>query len=407
MQDSEEKAANPEPSDAAKRPLPRNVRLLGFTSLLNDTASEMIYPLLPDFLLSVLGGNRAQLGVIEGVAETTASLIKLWSGGRSDRAGRRKGFVVFGYGLAVLSRPLIGLVTGPWQLFGLRIADRIGKGVRTAPRDALIADATDSTNRGRAFGFHRGMDHLGAAIGPALATAFLWFFPDQLRTLFLWSLLPGLAVLVLVVLGLREEKQATADGEKPVTLSYRAFDRNFWLFLGALLLFTLGNSSDAFLLVRAEELGVPRYLLPTLWGVFHIAKSSGNVVAGRAVDRFGPRPMIFLGWALYAAVYLLFALATSAWHVWLLFLAYAVFYALTEPAEKTLVANLVGKERKGLAYGWFNLTLGIGALPASILFGVLYQQFGAYAAFGLGAVLALLASALLAFIQASPTTVRN
>jgi MFS family permease len=386
------------PAAPSGQPLPRNVKVLGLASLLNDTASEMIFPLLPGFLLTVLLGNRFYLGVIEGAAGSVASLLKLWSGGRSDQAGRRKGFVLFGYSLAAVTRPLIGVIVAPWQLFVVRVGDRIGKGVRTSPRDALIADSTDPSIRGRAFGFHRAMDHLGAALGPLLAAGLLWLWPGELRTLFLLTVLPGLPVVVLLVFGLRET--ATAQPARgPLRLTLQPFDRNFRLYLLALVVFTLGNSSDAFLLVRAGELGVPTALLPLLWCAFHVVKSTSNLLLGRAVDRFGPRPFLFLGWLLYAFVYLAFGLATTAWEAWAFFLAYALFYGLTEPAEKTLVADLVGGERKGLAYGWYNCAIGIATLPASLIFGAVYQVYGALAAFAWGAALALVAVVLLAGVK--------
>lgn len=382
----------------SSQPLPRNVKVLGLASLINDIASEMIFPLLPSFLLKALAGNLFYLGVIEGAADSVASLLKLWSGGRSDQAGRRKGFVLIGYLLTAVTRPLIGVVTAPWQLLALRISDRIGKGVRTSPRDALIADSTDPSIRGRAFGFHRAMDHLGAAIGPLLATAFLWLWPDQMRALFLLSVVPGLCVVGLLVFGLRETPSTGAPPER-LHLTLAPFDRNFKLYLLALLVFTLGNSSDAFLLVRAQELGVPVLMLPVLWCAFHILKSSGNLLIGRAVDRFGPRPFIYLGWLVYALVYLAFGVATTAWEAWAYFLAYALFYGLTEPAEKTLVGVLVGKERKGLAYGWYNFAIGIATLPSSLIFGAIYQAYGALAAFGTGAALALAAAILLTTVK--------
>ncbi len=382
----------------ARPPLPRNVKVLGGASLLNDIASEMIFPLLPTFLLTVLLGNRFYLGVIEGAADSVASLLKLWSGGRSDQAGRRKGFVLFGYALAAVTRPLIGVIVAPWQLLAVRVGDRIGKGVRTAPRDALIADSTGPSIRGRAFGFHRAMDHLGAALGPLLAAGFLWLWPDHLRLLFLVTVLPGLLVVGLLVFGLRETPTAE-PAKEPLRLTLRPFDRNFRLYLLALVVFTLGNSSDAFLLVRAVELGVPAVLLPVLWGAFHVVKSVGNLLLGRAVDRIGARPFLFLGWLVYAGVYLAFGLATTAWQAWAFFLAYALFYGLTKPAEKTLVASLVGSERKGLAYGWYNCAIGIATLPASLIFGALYQVSGALAAFGWGAALALVAVILLIGVQ--------
>jgi MFS family permease len=387
-------------SDAAnaRRSLPRNVKILGAASLLNDIASEAIFPLLPAFLLNVLPGSRFYLGVIEGMADSAASILKLWSGGWSDRAGRRKGFVLFGYTVTAIIRPLIGLIVAPWQLLLIRVSDRLGKGVRTAPRDALIADSTDASMRGWAFGFHRAMDHLGAAVGPLLAAGFLWLWPDQLRMLFLLTVVPGLLVVALLIFGLRETPATAPPKERP-RLTLRPFDRDFRLYLLALTVFTLGNSSDAFLLVRAGELGVPLKLLPLLWCVFHIVKSTSNLLLGRAVDRFGPRPFLYLGWLVYAAIYLAFAVATTAGEAWTFFLSYALFYGLTEPAEKTLVAELAGGERKGLAYGWFNFAIGIATLPASLIFGALYQARGALTAFGWSAALALVAVILLAGVR--------
>ncbi len=386
-------------SDPASHPaLPRNVKVLGGVSLLNDIASEMIFPLLPSFLLTVLGGNRFYLGVIEGVADSLASILKLWSGGHSDRAGRRKGFLLFGYSLTAVIRPLIGVIVAPWQLLLIRVGDRIGKGVRAAPRDALIADSTDPSIRGRAFGFHRAMDHLGAAIGPLLAAGFLLLWTGELRTLFLLTIVPGILVVGLLLFGLRESP-ATQPPREPLNLTLRPFDRNFRLYLLALVVFTLGNSSDAFLLVRASELGVPTVALPLLWCAFHVVKSVSNLLLGRAVDRFGPRSFIYLGWFVYTVVYLGFGLATDAWEAWALFLCYALFYGLTEPAEKALVAILVGGEHKGLAYGWYNFAIGIATLPSSLIFGALYQVYGALVAFGWGAALALIAMLLLVRVK--------
>lgn len=392
---------NPAENLPSDQSLPRNVKLLGAASLLNDVASEMIFPLLPQFLLTVLGGNRFYLGIIEGVADSVSSLLRLWSGAWSDRARQRKTFVVFGYSLAAVSRPLIGIANLPWQLFAARTADRIGKGIRTSPRDAMIVDSTAPPMRGRAFGFHRAMDHLGAAIGPLLATGFLFVWPERLRTLFLLTILPGLLVVALLVTGLRE-KQFVGSPKQPLRLTLKFFGWNFRLYLLALVIFTLGNSSDAFLLVRASELGISTALLPMLWLTFHIVKSGGNLLAGRAVDRFGPRPLIFFGWAIYAGIYLAFGLATTAWQMWTLFLLYGLFFALTEPAEKTLVALLVGQERQGLGFGWFNFAVGIAALPSSLLFGWLYEAFGPLVAFGWGAGLALLAAVLFAWCKIAP-----
>jgi MFS family permease len=397
--------AKPAPSPE-RQELPHNVKVLGGASLANDIASEMIYPLLPLFLITRLGGNKFTLGVIEGFVESASSLLKLWAGGRSDRAGKRKAFVVFGYSPSAVARPLLGLVVAPWQLFAARLADRIGKGVRTAPRDALIADSTPQTLRGRAFGFHRAMDHLGAAIGPLVATLFLRLWPDdlyfldldELRVLFLLTLIPGAGVVLLLVLGLRETTGATASKET-FRLTLGPFGRNFRWYLLALVIFTLGNSSDAFLLIRAGELGVPVVLLPTLWFVFHVAKSAGNLYLGRLADVISPRLMILAGWGCYAVVYLGFALITESWQVWAFFLGYALFSSLTEPAEKALVANLAGPEHRGLAFGWYNFAIGIAALPSSLLFGLIYELLGPLAAFGWGAGLAAVAALLLLAVR--------
>ncbi len=383
---------------SAPRSLPRNVKVLGLASLINDIASEMIYPLLPHFLLTVLHGDLFRLGLIEGSADSVASLLKLWFGGRSDQSGRRKGYVLFGYSLAAITRPSIGVIFAPWQLLTLRVGDRIGKGIRTSPRDALIADSTDPSVRGRAFGFHRAMDHLGAAIGPLLASGFLFLWPERYRTLFLMTVLPGMLVVVLLIFGLKEAPVSKTQKER-LQLTLRPFNRDFRLYLFALVIFTLGNSSDAFLLVRAGQLGVPTVALPLLWSAFHVVKSSSNLLLGHAVDRFGSRRFIFLGWFVYAGIYLAFALATTAWEVWVLFLSYALFYGLTEPAEKTLVAELVSSERRGLAYGWYNFAIGIATLPASLIFGALYQNYGALAAFGWGAASAFIALALLVGVK--------
>ena len=314
---------------AAQR-LPHNVRVLGWAALLNDVAGEMVYPLLPRFLFTVLGGDMTWLGTIDGTAESLSSLVKVWSGGRIDRGGRHKWFVVFGYGSAALTRPLAGVVQLPWQLFGIRVAERLGKGVHAAPRDAMIADSTAPEIRGRAFGFRQSMDHVGAAVGTLMAAGFLWLWPGFLRTLFLLTLVPGVAVVAMLWLGLRspaagKDGNAEPSGKRgtgtvcrngPEGASHKRclspffpFDRTFRCYLLALVIFTLGNSSDLFLLARASKLGMADWLLPVLWCAFGVMKGVGNMFSGRAVDRVGPRPMILLGWLVYAVIYLAFAFA--------------------------------------------------------------------------------------------------
>jgi MFS family permease len=398
--------------------LPRNVLVLGWASLLNDLASEMLFPLLPTFLITVLKGTKEQLGWIDGLADSTSSLLKLWAGAASDRVGRRKVFVVVGYLLAGVARPLIALCTAPWQLLALRAIDRVGKGIRTAPRDALVAQSVLPEARGRAFGLQRAMDHLGAALGPLVAFAFLSVFPGQLRWLFALAALPAIPILVSLVVGLNESPPAlgpplerneagTAQAGHEASPSggwppWRTLDDHFLRYLVAVLLFTLGNSSDSFLLLRAGELGVAVAWLPVLWAGFHVLKSVGSQAAGPWIDRWAPRPVLVAGWGIYALCYLGFATAAAAWHVVAVFMAYAAYYALAEPAEKALVAQLAPAHQRGTAYGWFHLTVGLGALPASVLFGILYDRVGAGAAFGTGAALAVCANLVLATVGVPP-----
>lgn len=389
-------AADAAGAAAALRPrLGRNVLTLAAVSLLTDVASEMTYPLLPLFLASVLGASAASVGAIEGAAESVASLLKLASGWWSDRAARRKPLVVAGYALASAVRPLIGLARSVPQVLLIRLTDRVGKGLRTSPRDALIADSVDPEIRGRAFGFHRAADHAGAVLGPLIAFALLRWAGIDLRTLFLLTAIPGVLAVATLVFGVRERPRATATAVPAAAepaASHRPrlrMGRGFWAYLGVLLLFTLGNSTDAFLLLRASQLGVSPALVPILWAMLHVVKASSSTPAGILSDRLGRKPLIVAGWLLYAAVYLAFGRAGEQWHAWALFAVYGVFSGLTEGTEKALVADLVPADRRGSAFGWYNLTLGLGALPASLLFGAIWDRWGVENAFTFGAVLAL------------------
>lgn len=385
-----------------RRGLSRNVVILGFVSLLNDAASEMIYPLLPVFLTSALGAGPAALGIIEGIAESTASFLKLYSGYLSDRLRRRKNWVVAGYALSNVVRPLIA-VAGSWlQVLGLRFTDRVGKGLRSSPRDALIADSTPRDMRGAAYGFHRAMDHGGAILGPLLATGLLFLLHDDIPTVFLLSVVPGALAVILLFAGLRErEREAPKAG---MGFSFRTawneMPGSFRKYLLILLLFTLGNSTDAFLLVRAQALGVPIALLPTIWVVLHVVKMAFSIPGGMLSDRVGRKSVIVSGWFIYAAVYAGFGAASASWHAWALFAVYGVFFGLTEGVEKALVADFAPDHLRGSAFGLYHLTMGIGALPASLFFGFIWQSFGPAAAFGMGAGFALVAALLLAFLPA-------
>lgn len=381
--------------------LGRNVLALAAVSLLTDVASDMTYPLLPLFLASVLGASATAVGAIEGAAESTAALLRLASGWLSDRVARRKPLVLAGYGLASAIRPLIGLAQSASQVLAIRVADRVGKGIRGAPRDALIADSVDPAIRGRAFGFHRAADHAGAVVGPLLAFALLEWAGLGLRQLFLLTAIPGALAVAALVFGVREVPRtaAPASPAKSPRLELGAqLGRRFWAFLAVLLVFTLGNSTDAFLLLRAADLGVPPALVPILWALLHVVKSASSTPGGALSDRVGRRPLLVAGWLLYAAVYLGLARASEPWHAWALFAVYGVYFGLTEGVEKALVADLVPADRRGTAFGWYNLALGIGALPASLIFGAIWDQAGPSAAFGFGASLALLAAIGIAFV---------
>jgi MFS family permease len=372
--------------------LPRTVIALGAVSLLTDASSEMIYPLLPVFLNSVLGAGPLAIGAIEGAAESVAALLKLASGWWSDRLPRRKPLLLAGYGIASLVRPLIGLAQGVGQVLAIRLTDRVGKGIRGAPRDALIADAVDPSQRGRAYGFHRAADHAGAVAGPLIAYALLTWGGVSLRTVFLLAAIPAAGAMLALIFGVREEKRAARHDARTPSLGRRGLDRRFWAYLGVLMLFTLGNSTDALLILRANELGVSAALVPILWATLHVVKAVSSTPGGVLSDRLGRRPLIIAGWVVYAVVYLGFAFASEIWHAWALFLSYGVYFGLTEGVEKALVADMVPAAVRGAAFGWYNLTIGLAALPASLIFGGLWQVHGARTAFVVGASLALVAS---------------
>lgn len=371
-----------------------NVRALGMVSLLTDASTEMIYPLLPLFLTRTLGAGAVFVGLVEGVAESTASLLKLISGWLSDRLRRRKALVVWGYGLSSLTRPLMAMALVPGHVLGIRFLDRIGKGIRTSPRDALIADSTPRHARGAAFGFHRAMDHLGAVVGPLLAFALLPVVGGSYRGIFWLASIPA-ALCVLVLVTAVREVPPQGPPERLPRLTRLPEDSRFTGFLLSVTCFTLGNSSDAFLLLRAREAGVSEAAIPLLWAALHVVKSASSLPGGILSDRIGRRGAIVAGWMVYAAVYAGFALAERAWHVWGLFLVYGLYFGLTEGVEKALVADLVPSESRASAYGVYHTAIGITALPASLLTGWLWQALGAPVAFGAGAGLAATAAILL------------
>jgi MFS family permease len=375
--------------------------------LLNDTSSEMVYPLLPLFLRS-LGAPPAFIGLVEGLAETTASLLKLFSGWLADRLGRHRSFAFWGYGIAGLTRPLLAFASAPVHVLVLRFVDRVGKGVRTAPRDALIAATTAPEQRGLAFGFHRAMDNLGAAIGPALATLVLLFAPENYRLVFLLAAVPALVSLAVFAWGVpRIELPRVGSARYPLMGARKLLRGQFGGYLVCVLLFTLGNSSDAFLLMRAQDVGVPVALAPLLWMGLNLSRSACSVYGGWLADRYGRLRVLRWGWLCYALVYAGFGYATAVWQVAVLFGLYAVFYALTEGAERALVADFAPPDQRGQAYGLFHFVVGVAALPASVLFGWLWQRYGAPVAFLTGAGLALAATLGLSVPSVSPNATRR
>jgi MFS family permease len=437
-----------------KKNIPFTVIMLGIVSLFTDAASEMIYPLIPVYV-AALGSGAVLLGIIEGVAETTAAMLKLISGIISDKTGKRKTFVVTGYIISSFFRPLTGIVSSAWQIVIIRMLDRVGKGIRSAPRDALIASSADESIRGKSYGFDRAMDHTGAVIGPVLAivtllTLFIGFnIKDSLLALrwtFILAIIPGIFAVLTIIFFVKEKRPENSD-IRQFKLSLRDFDRNFKRYLLIMILFTLGNSSDAFLLFRVEEaihkssaviylvnkieplhkmvsnFGNAQYqarvinilFLPLIWAFFHIIKAVLSTPLGALSDKIGRKIIINTGWAIYAFVYIAFALLVflpaglQIVATFVLFAVYALFYAFSEGAEKAFVADIVRDEQRGTAFGLFNFAIGLGALPASIIFGFLYSYFdrvipgfGGTVAFSFGGTIALISMVLLAVVVKEP-----
>ncbi len=378
----------------------RPIFLLGAASLFTDAASEMIYPLLPLFLTQTLGASAMFVGLVEGVADSTAAITKYLFGWLSDRLKKRTPFVVAGYTIANLVRPLIGVTGAPWHVLALRFTDRVGKGMRTAPRDAWLAGLAEHHKRGTIFGFHRAMDHAGAVVGPLLATAFLWFYPGQLRPLFLLSIVPGFMAAGFVIAAKKASPEPTKvypESESPhlPIVMPSALKR----YLAVLAIFTLGSSSDVFLLLKLQTVGLETKWIPLAWSALHVVKSLGSIPGGRLADRIGRRPSITLGWLTFAGVYMVLGISNRIEVVIAAFLLYGLFPALTESAEKALVSELVDDNARGTAFGLHNLITGLGAFPASFLFGYLWTEGGPRLAFFTGAAIALIACLSLSLLS--------
>lgn len=390
------------------RGLPRNVVALSAVSLLNDTSSEIIYPLLPAFLALTLGATPFAIGLIEGIAESISALLKLVSGYLSDRFKSRKLPVFLGYFLAAVSRPVLAIASTWTQVLAVRVTDRIGKGIRGAPRDAILASSVEPDRRGLAFGFNRAADHLGAVFGPLIATVLLLFLSydtehptaEDYKAVFALASIPVLFGILTIIFFVKEDSGGTrVEQAAPLKLSLKEFDGNFKKFLLILVVFTLSNSTDAFLLLRAEQSGVPVALLPMLWMVLHFSKVVFSLLGGDLSDRVGRKTLIIGGWLVYAAVYAGFGFITEQWQAWAMFIAYGAFFGLTEGAEKAFVADLVPEEKRGTAYGFYNLAFSIGVLPASIIFGGVWTYYGATTAFLLSAGISVAAAGALSSVD--------
>jgi MFS family permease len=388
----------------------------------------MIYPLLPIFLTNILNAGPAFIGIIEGVAESTASIVKLFSGWFSDRVKKRRVLILTGYSLSTVSRPLVAIASSWMHVLFIRFSDRVGKGIRTAPRDALIADSSHPSVWGKAFGFHRAMDHAGAVMGPLIATLLLYAVTRDYRTIFWVAAIPGIISVILIVFFVSEVAPFTdrsselsnksihstvkrpaihnapsplssREDNNPVMNKIKAargiLDSRLNQFIIIIVIFTLGNSSDAFLILRAHKLGVTSIQIPLLWLLLHIVKMMSSMPGGALSDKIDRRYVIISGWLVYSAIYFAFAFATEAYQVWILFALYGIYFGLTEGTERALVSDMVLPEERGTAFGLYHFAVGMSLLPASILMGLFWQGFGAKFAFSFGALLSIIASLLL------------
>jgi MFS family permease len=388
------------PQSGWRAGLSRNVYVLGAVSLLTDISSEMIVPVRILFLVGVLNTPLALAGLIEGLAESATSLLKIISGNLADRIGARKPLILFGYGVSNLIKPVLAFA-GSWPAaLGIILLDRAGKGVRGSPRDAVIADSTPQAYRGKAFGFHRSMDTLGAAIGPLITVAILALSHGDLRQVFLWTAVPGVLGILIVILFLREPKREPgAQPAKPRPfLSWReaaGLGQRFWLFTAVATIFAIGNSSDAFIFLRAEGLEHSLEAVPLIYFGYNVVYALLATPLGSLSDRYGRLPVLVAGYGAFGLVYAGWAAANRPWHALVLFLIYGIYAAATEGISKAMVTDVVPRAQRASALGWFNGMTGLAALPANLLGGWLWSVIGPGATFALGAWLALVSAALL------------
>jgi len=375
------------------------IRVLGLVSLLSDFASKMVYPVTPLFLTGVLGAPAWTVGVVEGIAESTASVLKLYSGWWSDRVGQRKPFAVMGYGLGALSKLVLAISVVWGHVLGARLVDRVGKGLRAAPRDALIAENCLPHQRGRAFGLHHSLETIGEIVGPLVGFAFLWRFPENYRGVFTIAFLPALlGVLVLLAL-VKEPRSPRQEPRSRPQFTLQGLSPTYRRFLLVAGLFGLGNSSDAFLLLRSQDLGFASNQVLLLYALFNLVEVSLSLAAGNLSDRVGRRPLLASGYLVFAGVYLGFAIAPTAAAIWPLFMLYGLYSTLTRGVQKAFVADLVHSARRGAEIGTFYLVTGLVALPASLIAGWLYTQVGTATPFFVSAAMAAIAALLLTWVN--------
>jgi MFS family permease len=378
------------------------ILIAGLVSLLTDLSNQMILPILPLYLTTVLHVQVGTVGLIEGIGESVASVLKWLSGWVVDRYGRSKPLMVAGYGLSNLVKPLFGWSTTWGQVLAIRLADRLGKGIRTTARDTLLADATTPEERGKAFGFRRSMDALGAALGPLVAVGILSWSGGNYHTVFLASAIPGILAVLLLVFFLQEKnpvrRPATGQRAWP-KITFKGMNPQFVGFTLISTLFSIGNFSDAFLVLRAQDVGMAVALIPLAYLTFNLTSSLFSVPMGILSDRFGRKPVLIAGYLIFAAIYLGFGLVTSTAWIWVLFILYGLYYAATDGIQKAYIADLVPDGQRGVALGTYNALTGFAALPASLLAGLLWQHFGPLAAFGGSSLLAVTAAVWLLFLN--------
>jgi len=371
-----------------------NVFFTGITSFLTDTTTKMIYAVMPSFLMT-LGASKTELSLIEGIAESTASLIKALSGWWSDKIGRNKPFMIIGYAFTAILSPIFSIVTSPMQVLFIRFTERIGKGIRTAPRDSLIAGSSSENKKGRSFGFHKAMDNSGAIVGPLLAFAILSLFPGGYRKVFLFAAIPGILGVLSIIFFVKEAKKSS--GILSLKISFKDFPVKYYIFLGIVFIFTLGNSTDALLLVKANDVGIEAVFIPLVYLIFNSVSVIFAVPAGILSDKIGRERLIMFGYLLYSIIYFCFGRTSNKMTVILLFALYGLYSAATDGVQKALVSDFIDKGRRGTGLGIYNSLIGITLLPASVIAGVLYDRVGSGAPFFFGSSMAFIAAILMFF----------